>query len=729
VKLQKHLKIEQGEQKLLKTGGLFPAKSLTSRRNFKNVKKKHMKLTRKENIRSADKNRLADNEIYSAFQATYNGVFEDVPDINIGQCSIENGIFKYKESEKEKYFYKKKYIGLRKKCINLDALGIIFPNDINKDTIGNTKRDLLDFVYNNENEVSLQFEGDRGWGKTTILRYLFFHIIPQLNEINEKKIIPIYVSFNEVVNSLGKKEGDKEILDKFYGILSDIIKHYYTDILSDLTSEFWENYLITKSGFGDYKIKLERLKGFTNNSDKQDKERIFLHDELLKIPDAILHCFAHAAKIRDRSIPVIILDDLEPLKTSVVNVIFNEIYKINHSFGIKVIYAIRPITAKKIRRISDFTNNFCVRGLNKPELLEIFLDIYMRIFIDKIDNNNVTEIKLDNRIVKISESKKFYLNFLTILKQERSSDLLENIADGNIRIYKELVKTCLCSGFIKSEGLIAKLLDDDYIGVQKSFPYWMVYTCIITQNYKLLFHDVVKQGNSEHVINLLCNGGEHFHTYLIRLHLLSFLVKRGNAGNSYKDIKKTFEGFFNKNDFSNLSKSLCRALKKLNDPTDKRAGLIENEDKLSIKSESESEFENKNYEFKVTDVGRYYYHKFITTFEYLSFMKDDVDFPRIIADNINNNIEATSPQDRFNAIEKYLDFLFEEEKKFITSLKQKTKLQTYKDYFSPSETGKLLFSELFVDSMIAYAEPRIDISDNSIRTLKGKINSYKISLI
>ena len=204
-----------------------------------------MKLTEKVNIKFADKSKLPENEIYKAFQTTYNDVFSNVPEIEICQCSIDNDCFDYKKNLDEKTFYEEKYTNLRAQCTNLETLGLTIPDNI-KHNIGNAKKDLLDFTYNLHSKVAAQFKGDRGWGKTTILRYLFFHIIPLLNKLNEKKVIPIYMSFNEIVNNFKKDKDEKEIINAFYNALSDKIKHYFIDILSDMDNAFFKQYLLTK---------------------------------------------------------------------------------------------------------------------------------------------------------------------------------------------------------------------------------------------------------------------------------------------------------------------------------------------------------------------------------------------------------------------------------------------------------------------------------------------------
>ena len=209
-------------------------------------------------------------------------------------------------------------------------------------------------------------------------------------------------------------------------------------------------------------------------------------------------------------------------------------------------------------------------------------------------------------------------------------------------------------------------------------------------------------------------------------------MKIGNAAKKFSEIMEVFESVFTKKDNDKLSKSLHRAIKKLNnsnldDEKRTRAGLIHNEDKLII-IEEKDELKNKNYEFKVTNIGKYYYNKLITTFEYLSFMKDDVDFPDEIANKIQNNIEAKTQQQRFNEVVKYLSFLFDVEKTFINTLTTRAKLQAYKDNFAPTKNhGKVLFSELFVVSMINYGvdDWRDNISYLSdIKALKDRIDLY-----
>lgn len=480
-----------------------------------------MKLTEKTNIKFADKSKLTENEIYKAFQTTYNDVFDNVPEIEISQCSITNEGFDYKKSAYEKTFYEDKYTNLRAQCTNIKTLGLTIPDNV-KHNICIAKKDLLDFTYNLKSNVAAQFKGDRGWGKTTILRYLFFHIIPLLNkeEKNERKVIPIYMSFNRIINDLKKDKNEKEIIDTLYNTLSDKIRHYCVKALSDIVerNDFFKQYLILRDGFGEYRIKFQLIDNKSIGTKEKEKEEEEIYSELLKSNDAILHCFAYTARKNKKLIPIIILDDLDPLDTKVVNVIYKEIYKINRRFNIKIIYTIRPMTYAKIERIADFANNTLPIDFVKPELLDFYLEKYINILIDKIGRSKVLGIKLDDKIITITEAKRFYSNFLIILTQERSRELLGYLTNGDIRLYKELVKTCLGSGLINSEELIAKLIDDKF-DANKSVPYWIIYTSIITQNHKLIFPSV-KGHNNEHIISLLCNGGETFHTYLMRLYLL-----------------------------------------------------------------------------------------------------------------------------------------------------------------------------------------------------------------
>ena len=684
-----------------------------------------MKLTEKKNIKFADRGKLAENEIYKAFQTTYNDVFNNVPEIEICQYSISDQSFDYHKNSSEDIFYKDKYINLREECANLETLGITIPDNI-RHNIGNAKKDLLDFTYNLDSKVAAQFKGDRGWGKTTILRYLFFHTIPLLNKLNEKKVIPIYLSFNRMVNDLKKEKDEKEIINTFYNTLSEKIRHCYADILANKSSAFL-NDLIQQEGFSEYKIKLQRIDNKNINARQKEEMQDKIYDEIIKNNDAILHCLAYTAH-NNKLIPIIILDDLDPLDTNVVELIFNEIYKITRRFRVKVIYTIRPLTYKKITRIADFTNTLLV-DLVKPELLDAFLKKFIHILIDKIGDSCVSEIKLGNKIITITDAKRFYSNFLKILTQDRSRELLDNLTNGDIRLYKELVKTCLGSGWINSEELIGKLIDEKF-DTNKYVPYWIVYTSIITQNHKLIFPSV-KGHNNEHIISLLCNGGESFHTYFMRLHLLSYFMKIGNAARSFDEIMEVFQSVFVEQDSKRLSNSLHRAIRKLNnsrldDEERKRAGLIHNEDKLFI-LENKDELKQKNFEFKVTNIGKYYYNTLITTFEYLSFMKDDVEFPDEIANTIQNNIEAKTLQQKFDAVVKYLNFLFEKEKTFIDSLKTETRIQSYKDNFTPSKHHNcVLFSELFVINMINYGRARKDNISNlsMIKTLNNEIDSY-----
>jgi hypothetical protein len=682
-----------------------------------------MKLTEKP-IKSSDKEKLNDNAIFNAFQASFSNVFGPVPYIDNSRCSVDENGFRYDCTESESLFYNNQYICLRRMCQNINTLGINWHDNINLEQIGEAKRCLLDFVYNSANVHTLQFEGNRGWGKTTILRFLFFHIIPMLNQVNNIKIVPIYLSMNRHINDYKGLELKRDTLKVLYGSLSDAIDSYYHNDLSNINNDFWLH-ITSKYGFNKYKISLGRIEKMNCSAQEKEDKKWSIYDEILRSRDAKLHAFSYFVK-QHNSIPLIILDDLDPLDTPIVQILFDEIYRIANTFSVKVIYTIRPSTAKKISRMGDYYTSNQRYVLSKPELFDVYLENCINQLIQKINKFSHIEITLDTKKVSISDATQFYLNFLKILKQDRSRHLLESLSDGDIRLYNQLVKTCVQSGLINSEELITKLLDVNF-DQERSVPYWIIYTSIITQNHKLLFREV-KANNNEHIINLLCNGGSTFNKHLIRLHLLSFFVKRGNADNSLNEISDYYNDLFNKKYNSRVKSSIQRAIKKfnnssINDKDRMRLGLISNEDQLFIKNNSDIEKQ----EYKITDVGNYYFDELITTFEYLSYMKDDVDYPEAIAEQIKNNIEAKYQQQRFDEVTKYLRFLFEQEKDFIDPLTT-NQLQTYKDSFSPwFKYKKWLFSELFVDKMIEYGNAtwRDSISNLSeINSLKAEISSY-----
>ena len=76
---------------------------------------------------------------------------------------------------------------------------------------------------------------------------------------------------------------------------------------------------------------------------------------------------------------------------------------------------------------------------------------------------------------------------------------------------------------------------------------------------------------------------------------------------------------------------------------------------------------NEIRQIEISALGRYYMNKLVYYFEYLTFMKDDVDLP-YTGLGIKDCIEEPTPKGKYYELHKFFDFFYEEEVEFLMPL-------------------------------------------------------------
>jgi hypothetical protein len=295
-----------------------------------------------------------------------------------------------------------------------------------------------------------------------------------------------------------------------------------------------------------------------------------------------------------------------------------------------------------------------------------------------------------------------------------------------------LLETFLSSGYISESELIHKIskiakLRKEYPSAVETlkreltlFPMWIVYTSIITNNYQTVF-GLRSNEPRIHMMNVLCNGKGETNTHLIRFHLLSLFIQLKTTPTTIKEIYKKYSKLINETnkwDGEDLLKSIRRAIGRF-----AKARIINNNQRLIL---DRMEFRNiDKYDeesfYLEEDLGKFYVNDLLKIYEYFLYMKDDVD----LDDNkfgIKDCIEITYRYERFEEVVKYLKFLFDKEKQFLDALTPAQKI-IYKTNYAPI-SGEIMYSSLFVKTMIDYADSRKNIlerrraiiSDNDTNT-------------
>jgi hypothetical protein len=491
--------------------------------------------------------------------------------------------------------------------------------------------------------------------------------------------------------------------------------------MSDITSDFYQ-FVLSKIDFVNERqqyqdIQQEAVRGWIT-SDERDKKWYYLRVELSKKKETVLWSFAYLRKLN--IIPLLIFDDLDPLDLEFNKFIYNESYTLSHNnegYKIKVIISMRPRINGRLEVCTQAAIRINARRvLDCPNIAQ-YLEMKIQKIHAIIRTMDKKEVVADNNFKIIPQDiATFFQNYLKIILQSDTSSFIENMSGGNMRVFNELIHIYVRSGFINSKKLITDIIDQN-TDKTSYLSKWIVYSAIITHNH----HTVFGQQNSNdmidrkvYTVNILCNGYETVNHLLIRFHLLSFFVRaEGKHTNQHViDCYKMIMTLpYNENE---LKDSINRAIKRLFN-----GGLIGSYDCGFI-----ADFKNidTNSEFSIEDLGKYYMEHIIKIFEYLSFMKDDINFG-LNELQIHSCLEVKGHSDRFSEVVKYLQYLYFEETKFYNKLDVVQK-QYYKDNFSPMDASKTLYVQVLCENMLDYVRQRLDwIDKNEIPDLQPAVRN------
>lgn len=657
-----------------------------------------MKLASKYN--PIDNYRVLNNEVYKVFHDTLERVvFSTTPDYNYMHIKIQpNGIYHYELSEEEKSFYEEQYIHISQLHEYDDTpMG---------DSVRATEPEkrVLNFICDDGSGHRLFITGKKGWGKTTFIRNLMCNVIPKWNKTEKAKCTPVYLSFN---TKIGEFEAAETIAQRgaiFYNELLNKIRRFCEYALKeDLSGDFYK-WLLELDDFSEIRWKRDviykKCCDLLITPKERDQQCLDLRDELLAKRETLISAFSYLQyKNNNSSIPVIFLDDLDPLNISAQAYIYDEVYRLAHDFKIKVIVTMRPYSFDRVDR--ETCDAFRPRH---DEMLMPQIELYLKNKMNLIGNvAKFYENKVDvcDKSIVLQDVNRYMNLYIDILLHKTSVDFLSGLSDGDLRIFNDLIHVYFSSGYIKGGDLLASLIkknihdEDEY----PALPMWMLYSSIITNNCATVFGNHPGK-TQEYVINILCNGARNINTYLIRLHLLAYFIrKQGQC--KFAEILDRYQRIMPPEYLSNdVEKSVVRAVKRL-----ANARLIGNNNRLKIPGKALDSVSGDD-EFYIESLGKFYYFNIMRIFEYISFMKDDIDYPNNV--EIQDCIQVTKHLDRLSEVVKYLEFLFEEERNFLRNLGCSQRRE-YVYEFSPLDEGKILFVHVLAHSMQKYAQGRKEL--------------------
>jgi hypothetical protein len=424
--------------------------------------------------------------------------------------------------------------------------------------------------------------------------------------------------------------------------------------------------------------------------------------------------------IRDKlgKVPILLLDNVDTLSLEVNQIIFDEAIALSTEYNLKILVSMRKTTYSKIdesydgsfhahppARIEmgnpDIKNyiKFRVRG-GKKKMLQ------SKPLFEYIDYDGNVRVTFQDG-VKVIEA------MLDVLLSEESTNFLSHVAFFNLRKINSLIKGYLSSGYIDEHLLVQRIMNAMVVDEKKydRSPLWVLLSSVITDNHKTRFSDM-GFGYQEAVFNLYSNGRQNPGEYLIRTHSLNFAKRhRDITLQEITDAYLTLHDHPSEKLYSNIKYAVWRFL---------CFDLFESPDHYKV---SAYEDINQIKTLHLTVTGDYYRQELRNYFEYLAYMKDDIelsDNPYVMQDCIRIKDFAG----RYYEVYKLLKTIYDAENKFLFGLNQKQRM-FFKDNFSDPSDSNPFVSAAPTMSLIEFGKSRKEHLDTSIQLLEALSEEIK----
>ena len=153
---------------------------------------------------------LPPNSVFSLHETEYNYEVTGPPAIDSSRAEYGPNGYTYRLTPDELYFYQDAYVRISSESSSkLDLPLRQEYADAVKDRIHYGKNEVAIFNFLQERARNAVVLGDIGWGKSTLLRYVFDYALP-LSERLASRYFPVYISFDQyTVDLLGLNTEDE----------------------------------------------------------------------------------------------------------------------------------------------------------------------------------------------------------------------------------------------------------------------------------------------------------------------------------------------------------------------------------------------------------------------------------------------------------------------------------------------------------------------------------------
>ena len=592
---------------------------------------------------------------------------------------ITDVICSYELSENEKNFYEKLYTPhgeLVNDPIFLQKYGL------GDRSCSEHIKDIIDFI-NNPTAVICDLIGPKGAGKSVLLKTFSLFLFSN-NDWLQENVIPILITVDLYKSLIKKQISDTKKINFFHHkILQEpIVKvvKVFTKLEND---EFWE--FLKASGYNTLSQLEEDIIQVERKKDKARRKIFKERKKARKIRDFYFSALKYIKEVKQRT-PLIILDNVDTLDIETIALYMDEVLRIAIQYNLKIIISFRNETYQKFR--ANYNPNMeAYRGYILAIPLKFvetknYIDNNARNVIDMMELKKPSAAIISPRNVAVSKvtyanaARVFESMHKTMLDDERVN-FLKALSGNNLRKLNTLINTYVRSGFVDEKKFMTTYLKDiPESELRNISPLWVLLSSLITSNHKTRFSQDAHSTSDSDILNVYCNGKISVNSpgnyILLRILLLRFLSRQ------HENINIT------------VLKDKCREVLQIDEPSFTRAIVrmfqveaIVSPDLYVLEEEKDVD---KIKEIRITDIGMYYLYTLRTYYEYIVYMKDDVDLGEN-TENILDCIECSNLIARLEQVYKFLKYLKLKELEFFIKIQDNGKGKEFQEYFCDSQDG------------------------------------------
>ncbi len=661
--------------------------------------------------------KVDDNEVYRLFQLEINKALRTTVLFDYNRARVENGCFNYTLTEDEVDFHKNIYVPFgRVISDDFNLISQFGEQKLKELNIGDNEAELLNMLFSNYPLIFVM--GSIGWGKTSFLEHVFLYLSTQSSDLISK-IVPVYMVLDQIPALQKNYEETDTVIEEFHEkYLDDYLKHYIASII-DFNDEALFEYVLNSEGFAEHKFELKFLEA--QKPTAKIKQAIL--EKKLEINRETRFAYSAFEYLRDTQgrIPILIYDNVDPLHEKIQNGLLQDAINLAQTYKFKIIFPIRPVNYKALRKQIYFPLEFQYHKIElKPVNMRNFTERRIQAVMSYINNKREALRTEEGTFrLKFEDPVRALEAMLKILLNEDSILLLNNITNHDKRRLCTMIDTYLATGFVRNWGfyrnIMQGIISDDGNDKFKN-TLRVLLSSVITGNYETHFSNRATTPIPdilENIINIYCNNknGEYsINPCLLRLHLLNYIFRHDRC--SYEMVLSSYIEL-NQGPEKKLSECVSRALYRLF-----QGQLIETPENVKYREEKDvAKAKNIN----ITQTGQYYLSTFRNYYEYISFMKDDIDLP--LDTEIKSNVQVTERKDRWNEMVNIVEFLENAEEEFLQTLDSRKKREHYISNFT-YPNGNFIFNMFLTTDMLINYGNQTDYNIDRLQSLKKKMIEY-----